>query len=110
MVIKPNIKIINRVNSKVGPLGIRIGGFEAVQKNSSLAPEVEVHSKLEDLANDYGGLMIFRDGLRVMPYGREDNDFFMEIEKRRSKNAGIAFGQQERCLAVLQLVEMVALI
>lgn len=24
--------------------------------------------------------MVFRDDLRVMPYGREDNDFF-EIEK-----------------------------
>jgi signal transduction histidine kinase len=31
--------------------------------------------------------MVFRDGLRIMPYGRTDNDFF-EIEMRRSKSAG----------------------
>jgi len=33
---------------------------------------------------------MFRDGLRVMPYGRTDNDFF-EIESRRSKNVGREF-------------------
>ena len=34
--------------------------------------------------------MVFRDGLRVLPYGRTDNDFF-EIESRRSKSAGREF-------------------
>jgi signal transduction histidine kinase len=34
--------------------------------------------------------MIFRDGLRVLPYGRTDNDFF-EIESRRSMHAGREF-------------------
>ena len=34
--------------------------------------------------------MIFRDGLRVLPYGRTDNDFF-NIESRRSKKAGREF-------------------
>jgi C4-dicarboxylate-specific signal transduction histidine kinase len=34
--------------------------------------------------------MMFRDGLRVLPYGRTDNDFF-EIESRRSKSAGREF-------------------
>ena len=34
--------------------------------------------------------MIFRDGLRVLPYGRTDNDFF-DIESRRSKSAGREF-------------------
>jgi hypothetical protein len=43
-----------------------------------------------DLAERYSGFMIFRDGLRVLPYGRTDNDFF-EIESRRSKNAGREF-------------------
>jgi len=33
---------------------------------------------------------VYRNGLRVMPYGREDNDFF-EIEKRRALNAGREF-------------------
>ena len=34
--------------------------------------------------------MVFRDGLRVLPYGRTDNDFF-EIESRRSRSAGREF-------------------
>ena len=43
--------------------------------------------------------MIFRDGLRVLPYGRTDNDFF-DIESRRSKSAGREFGIIAKCLAV----------
>ena len=34
--------------------------------------------------------MVFRDGLRVLPYGRTDNDFF-DIESRRSRSAGREF-------------------
>ena len=44
----------------------------------------------KDLATKYAGFMIFRDGLRVLPYGRTDNDFF-DIESRRSKSAGREF-------------------
>ena len=42
------------------------------------------------LASKYSGFMLFRDGLRVLPYGRPDNDFF-EIESRRSKHVGREF-------------------
>ena len=42
------------------------------------------------LAAKYAGFMIFRDGLRVLPYGRTDNDFF-DIEYRRSKSVGREF-------------------
>ncbi len=37
-----------------------------------------------------GGFRLYRDGLRVMPYGRVDSDYF-SIEERRSKNAGRYF-------------------
>lgn len=39
--------------------------------------------------------MVYRNGLRVMPYGREDNDIF-EIEKRRSLHAGRYFWSNRR--------------
>ena len=46
--------------------------------------------RFRDLASQFSGFMIFRDGLRVLPYGRADNDFF-EIESRRSRHAGREF-------------------
>lgn len=40
-------------------------------------------------------MLVFRDGLRVMPYGRPDADFF-EIEERRSSHAGRYFWAHRR--------------
>ncbi|WIY23760.1 sensor histidine kinase [Parasedimentitalea psychrophila] len=45
--------------------------------------------------NVYNGLRVYRNGLRVMPYGRPDTDFF-EIEKRRSMRAGTEFWNERR--------------
>ncbi len=41
------------------------------------------------------GLRIYRDGVRVLPYGRPDFDFF-GIEERRSKHAGREFWNHRR--------------
>lgn len=79
--------------SKVGSIHIQLGSYEAQRgeeglggKQTSMDPAIwaDIDEKLEQ----YSGLKVYRDGLRVMPYGRPDNDFF-EIEARRSKNAGL---------------------
>jgi len=77
----------------VGPFGIRIGSFEASYVNSTHAKEA--HELALEQATLYGGLLIYRDGLRVMPFGREDNDFF-EIERRRTLQAGRYFWSNRR--------------
>lgn len=77
-----------RVDSKVGPFSIRLGTFE--QELKSTTHEAAVHAKLLDQADLYAGFLVYRDTLRVMPYGREDNDFF-EIERRRGLHAGREF-------------------
>lgn len=82
-----------RSDTRVGPFRLRIGTFEQILENSSHPKEV--WSKLFEQANKHGGFMVYRDGLRVMPYGREDNDFF-EIEKRRSSHAGREFWSYRR--------------
>lgn len=80
--------------SRVGNVKVLLGSYEADGgeeglggKKSSMEPAVwtEIDQKLEK----YCGLKVYRDGLRVMPYGRTDNDFF-EIEQRRTRNAGLA--------------------
>lgn len=78
----------HRADSEVGGFGVYIASMEFVSSNTTL-PKLEFQ-RYQELADRYSGFMIFRDGLRVMPYGRTDNDFF-EIESRRSKNAGREF-------------------
>ncbi|MDH4870585.1 ATP-binding protein [Pseudomonas sp. BN515] len=78
---------------RVGPFSICIGAFEVVPKNSTLDPAV--HSKVELRAESHSGLNIYRDGLRVMPYGRPENDFF-KIEERRQFHAGREFWASRR--------------
>jgi len=83
-----NLRISDRASSRVGPFEIFISSMEFVRENSSHSDSE--HQRYKALADKYAGLLIFRDGLRVLPYGREDNDF-LEIEFRRSLNAGRYF-------------------
>ena len=89
-VIEPpvDLSIPRRRDSELGPLELYIASME-------FRPAYTTHSQSEfrfyhELAEKYAGFMIFRDGLRVLPYGRTDNDFF-DIESRRSKNVGREF-------------------
>jgi len=78
----------------------RVGGFDiflatAEWQEDSSTLETAQWRRFTDQADKHSGLLIFRDGLRVMPYGRLDNDYF-EIESRRGKNAGAAFWVNRR--------------
>lgn len=71
--------------TRTGKFGFRLGSFEVEQSKSTHSPEELTF--IREQADKYSGIMISRDSLRVLPYGRVDNDFF-EIEERRGKNAG----------------------
>lgn len=86
--IVPSVAVSTKSNVVVGPFSVRIGTFERTAANSTL-PE-ELQNSFAELANIYAGLMVYRDGLRVLPYGRANNDFF-EIDQRRNSNAGREF-------------------
>lgn len=86
--IAPEAPIGKRGDSRVGPFGIRIATFE--QELKSTTHDLAVHADLLQRVNELAGFFVFRNGLRVMPYGREDNDFF-EIERRRGLHAGREF-------------------
>lgn len=67
-----------------GPFEIQFAVVQGLQHQSLLAPDdwVEMIAKL----NAAGGLYIYRDGVRVLPYGDADVDF-LHIEKRRTLKA-----------------------
>lgn len=59
----------------------------------------EIYNK----TNRIGGLYIYRDGIRVLPYGDSDVDF-LHIEQRRSKT-GQAFFSYRRMLGSVELTK-----
>ncbi|WP_391486339.1 ATP-binding protein [Acinetobacter pittii] len=91
VLIPPNISINPKAG--VGSFKFQIGTFEYKQDLSSL--ELKEISILDGKAQKYSGLLIFRDNLRVLPYGRVDNDFF-KIEERRSLHAGRYYWSNRR--------------
>jgi signal transduction histidine kinase len=88
IVITPPAAPPTRRDSRVGPFSLRLGTFEQELKNTT--HEHAVHAGLVEMADKAAGFLVFRDGLRVLPYGREDNDFF-DIERRRGMHAGREF-------------------
>lgn len=89
-IIKPpsDLPIPKRKDTLVGPFQIYIASMEFNFRNST--HDRADHERFVSLAKQYAGFMVFRDGLRVLPYGRADNDFF-EIESRRTRHAGREF-------------------
>ena len=101
MIEPPNdISIPHRRDSALGPLELYIASMEFNNKNTTHSPsEFQFY---RDLAARYAGFMIFRDGLRVLPYGRTDNDFF-NIESRRSRSAGREFWNHRQMFGRLSI-------
>lgn len=69
---------------RCGPFSIRYGYVQGDKKETSLelTDWQQMTSKLDRL----GGLYVYRNGVRVLPYGHSDYDY-LDIEKRRTKSA-----------------------
>jgi len=93
VVIEPAVDISGRRDSMVGEFYLRLGTYE--QRLDSTSHSEEVYRSVESKSELYAGFMVYRNGLRVMPYGREGSDFF-QIEKRRSSHAGREFWSLRR--------------
>lgn len=100
VVISPREPVIISPNTAVGSFIVRFGTFEIKHSNSRHTKEQ--HAKLVEAASKYAGFMLHRDGFRIMPYGREDNDYF-EIEKRRTFNAGDYFWSARRTFGGIKI-------
>ncbi|MDF0706967.1 ATP-binding protein [Flagellimonas okinawensis] len=83
-----------------GPFSIEWGSLEGEQKSSLLNQEQfrTLNNKLET----FGGLYVYRDGFRVLPYGRTEYDF-LDFEKRRNLGAGYYFFAHRRFVGYINL-------
>ena len=78
---------------RLGPFTFAIGAFEFDERRST--HDENQHAHLMEQAKNSSGIFVYRDLLRVMPYGRPDADF-LQLEERRSMHAGREFWAHRR--------------
>jgi len=83
-----------------GPFSIEWGSVEGAQTSSTLNPEQ--YRYINDKLKVLGGLYIYRDDFRVLPYGRPEVDF-LEFEERRSRGAGYYFFSHRRFIGYIDI-------
>lgn len=85
-----------------GAFSIECAYLQGDYKQSFLDPIN--HSKLRSVLERYGGLYIYRDNIRILPYGDNNYDF-LDIEKNRSKSAGYYFFSYRRMIGVVNITK-----
>ena len=86
--------------TECGPFRLNVAVVQGEQRNSRL-PRDEwalIVSKM----NRIGGLYIYKDGIRILPYGDTDYDF-LEIEKNRTKSAGYYYFSFRRMFGTIDI-------
>ncbi len=83
-----------------GPFRIDVAVVQGIATQSTLPSEdwVLMVRKL----NRIGGLYIYRDGIRVLPYGNNDYDF-LDIERNRTKSASDYYFSYRRMFGVIEI-------
>lgn len=64
--------------------------------------DLENWNRLTAKADKFGGLYIYKDNIRVLPYGDSDYDF-LDIEKNRSKRASTYFFSYRRMFGTINI-------
>jgi len=83
-----------------GKFEIKIGYSMGMESESKL--DNETHTKINNRLKSLGGLYLYRDGFRVLPYGRLSFDF-LNFEERRSRSAGDYFFSHRRMYGYIAL-------
>lgn len=85
-----------------GPFTMAFAYLQGKPTDSLVPPEE--HARLDRKLDRYGGLYIYKDGVRVQPYGNSDYDF-LDIERRRTFGAAYYFFSYRRMMGVIELSE-----
>lgn len=94
----------DNLNQKVscGEFKLNIAYVQGRQRDTKLPPEL--WKPLTDKTDRIGGLYVYRDGIRILPYGDTDNDF-LRIEQRRTKSASEYFFSYRRMFGTIELTK-----
>ena len=83
-----------------GPFSIDFAAFEGESRHSTIPHEE--HAKLANKTEQLGGLYIYRNGIRVLPYGDTDYDW-LDIEFRRTKSAYYYYFSHRKMFGAVEL-------
>ena len=102
---KPDDYVLNWSESdgqptECGPFSLSFAYMQGSAQDSLVPPEE--HARLRRKLDRHGGLYIYRDGIRVQPYGDSDYDW-LDIERNRTLGAGYYFYSYRRLLGVIEL-------
>jgi signal transduction histidine kinase len=86
--------------SACGPFTIDLAIIQGSRRDSRL-PNDE-HTRMIGKLEAIGGLYIYRDGIRVSPYGSPEQDF-LRFEERRSRAAGYYFFSHRRMFGAIRI-------
>jgi signal transduction histidine kinase len=74
--------------TRCGPFKIKFSYLQGLPSDS-LVP-TEIYTDIKSKLAMYGGLYLYKDGIRVLPYGKQEFDF-LKFEEKRSKRAATHF-------------------
>ena len=86
--------------TECGPFSLSFAYMQGVARDSLVPPDE--HARLKRKLDRYGGLYIYRDGIRVQPYGDSDYDW-LDIERNRTLGMAYYFYSYRRMFGVIEL-------
>ena len=86
--------------TRCGPFSINFAYVQGAARESRLPREQ--HARIIQKLDRMGGLYVYRNGIRILPYGSADNDF-LRIEERRNFGAAYYFFSARRMFGAIEL-------
>jgi signal transduction histidine kinase len=83
-----------------GPFSINFAYLQGDFKSSRVAPEN--YAIIKAKGDKFGGLYIYKDNIRVLPYGDSDYDF-LDVEKNRTKRMSTYFFSYRRMFGAINI-------
>lgn len=90
------------IGSSYGPFNIKLGYVQGDRGFETPMLQAEERGNFFERLKLFGGIYIYRDGFRVLPYGRTEYDF-LEFEKRRTERAGSYFFSHRRMFGYIEI-------
>lgn len=88
--------------TECGPFSINLAYLQGDLKSSRV--DIENYEIIKRKGDKYGGLYIYRDNIRILPYGDSDYDF-LNIEKNRTKRASTYFFSYRRMFGAIEIAD-----
>jgi len=83
-----------------GPFKVSVASVQGNSRESTIP--LEDWGRLTNKMNRFGGLYVYKDNIRILPYGDTDYDW-LDIEKRRTKSAYYYFFSFRRMFGVVEI-------